>query len=42
MKGSGIMKLKRPLNLNKHLFEDYADSAYTKLNEKAYKRIWNH
>lgn len=36
------MKIERPLNLNKHLFEDYSDSIYTKLNENGYKRIWEH
>ena len=36
------MKIERPLNLNKHLFEDYSDSIYTKLNENGYNRIWDH
>ena len=36
------MKIERPLNLNKHLFEDYSDSIYTKLNENGYNRIRDH
>ena len=36
------MKIERPLNFNKHLFEDYSDSIYTKLNEDGYNRIWEH
>lgn len=36
------IEIKRPLNLNKRLLEDYSDYNYTKLNESGYSRIWEH
>ena len=36
------IEIKRPLNLNRNLLENYSDYNYTKLNENGYSRIWEH
>ncbi len=35
------MKIERPLNLNKHLFEDYSDSIYQSLMKVVIKEYGN-